>query len=138
MEKKFEFLDHTGDVKIRAYGSNMGEKFMHTALAVSSIMIDPSTVQAKIERTINLEEKDLKALLYSFIEELLFLLDAEAFLLSKFKSCAITQKNETYKLEAKILGDINTGQYTIEGGVKAATYSEMEINENYIQMVVDI
>ena len=134
---RYEFFEHTGDAKFRAYGSSLDKRFSNAALAVSSIMIDPADVTPNKERSIGVQAGDLNSLLYNFIEEILFLLDSQFFLLHAVKTLHVSE-GENYALVATLTGDVNTGQYDIEGGVKAATYNEMEFTDDYIQMVVDI
>ena len=49
--KKFEFLEHTADSKIRAYGKSFEEAYQNAALAMASLMYDPVMIAAeKIEK----------------------------------------------------------------------------------------
>jgi SHS2 domain-containing protein len=132
--KKFEFLEHTADVKFRAYGSSV-EKAFESAAFVLKQVINEKKVSAKIKKKIKVKGKDLKSLLYHFLEEFLFLFDSENFLLSKVKV-----KINGLELEAEAYGE--KGKFINEGGVKAITYNEMEIGKeksiNYVQVVVDV
>jgi len=135
--KQFEFFPHTADMKFRAYGKNLEEQFKNAALALTSIMFDPQKVEKKIEKTISIDGHDGKALLVNFLEELIFLLDSEYFILHSVKAIKI-EKNDQLHLTATFVGDNEEGKYAIESGVKAATYQEMEITDEYVQVVVDI
>ena len=90
--EKFEFLQHTADAMFRAYGDSIEEKFSNAALAMFSIMIDTETVDAKTEKQVEAEGDDLKSLLYRWLEELLFLLDTEFFILNSVKHLKIEKK----------------------------------------------
>jgi len=133
--KKFEVLEHKADGKIKAYGKNLEEAFANCALGIFSLMTDIKRVKGKIKKEINVEGKDKYSLLYNFLEELLFLFDAEGFLISEVKSIKINKN----KLNAEISGD-KTENYEFHGNVKAITYNEMEISEKpiYVQVVVDM
>ena len=74
--------------------------------------------------------------MYSFLEELIILLDSKDFFLSDIK-VKIDEKNLT--LKAIISGDY-AKNYDISLQVKAVTYNEMEIKEKpyMVQVVVDI
>ena len=134
---KYESLSHTADAKFRAYGKTREEQFSNAALAMFAIMIDSEKVEAKVERTVSVEGDDEKALLYNWLEELLVLLDSEFFMLREVKDLRIT-KNEKFKLEATVVGDAEEGKYVVSGGVKAPTYAEMTITDEFVQVVVDI
>lgn len=136
--EKYKFLEHTADAKFQAFGKTMEEAFANAALAMFSVMINPTDVKPKIEREVSVDGRDEKALLYNWLEELLYLLDTEGFLLSRVKKIAI-KKN---MIEAVVSGDLVSNGYETHGDVKAATYNEMEIKKEKdkytVQVVVDI
>jgi len=138
MEKKYEFFEHTADVKFKAYGRDLEEAFSNAALAMSSVITEYVKVKTESEERIEVEGTDKKSLLYNFLEEILFLLDTKGFLLNSIKEIKI----EGLKLEAVLVGDTDIDNYGIEGEVKAVTYNEMEIVEEKskcaVQVVVDI
>ena len=133
--KKIEILEHIADGKFKAYGKNLEEAFENAALAMFSLMTDTKKVKGKIRKKISVEGKDLKNVLYNFLEELLFLLDSENFLLKEVKKIKIIKN----KLSAEIIGD-RAENYEIYGDVKAVTYNSMEISEKpcFVQVVVDM
>ncbi len=135
---KYEFFEHTADAKFRAYGKNLEECFSNAAEAMISIMIKPETVEPKITKNISVNGTDLKSLLYNFLEELLFLIDAEFFIMHRVASIKINPMGKKYMLNATIEGDKLSEKYSTTGDVKAVTYNEMEVKENYVQVVVDI
>jgi SHS2 domain-containing protein len=141
MMKRYEFLAHTADAKFRAFGHTLEEAFSNAALATASLMWDWKIVEKKTKRKVRVEGKDLKQLLSGFLEEIIYLLDSEMFLLSSVDKAKIEKKGSQYHLEAFFEGDIYSDKYTIFGDVKAITYNEMEINENQpvtLQVVVDV
>lgn len=135
--KKFEFLEHTADAKFRAFGSCLEEQFKNAALAMFSIITDTKKIKPEIEKTIEVEGSDQKALLYNWLEEILYLMDAEQFMLNDIKKLKI-EKKDKFKLTAQIVGSKFKEEYELSGGIKAVTYNEMEITPKYVQVVVDI
>jgi len=121
--EKFEFLEHTADIKVRVYGKKLEEVFENAALAVSSYIAKNKKVKVKIKKKILIESKNNDELLYRFIDELLFLLDAENFIAFRAKV-----KIKEGKLEALIEGD-DTRKYKGFNHVKAATYAEMYVKQ---------
>jgi len=138
--KPYEFLEHTADVKYRAYGKTLEEAFSNAALALTKV-ITKNKIEEKVEKKISIESEDKKALLYDFLEEFIVLLDTDGFLLSKIKNINI-EKVENLKLGATIVGDTALDKYNTETHIKAATYQEMEIKEEkdnvIVQVVLDI
>ena len=76
-------------------------------------------------------------LLYNLLEEILYLLDAEDFLMSKIK-IKLVNKN---KLDVKISGD-KASNYKFTNNVKAVTYNELFVkkdkNKWIAQVVLDV
>jgi SHS2 domain-containing protein len=106
-----------------------------------AIITDTKKISKETKKEIKAEGKDLKALLYNFLEEFLFLLDSDNFLLSKIEKINIKKINKVYKLEATAVGD-KAEKYETHGDIKAVTYNEMEIKEEkdkvMVQVVVDL
>ncbi|MFC1686135.1 archease [Nanoarchaeota archaeon] len=138
----YEFLEHTADVKFRAYGKTLEEAFKNSAYALADTITDHKKVLEKTEKKIVIESGDKKALLYDFLEEFLVLVDTEEFLLSKIKDLRISEGENEWKLIAKVIGDKVDDKYEIGTHIKAVTYQQMEIKqsrERYtIQVVLDI
>ena len=76
---KYKFLEHTADAKFQAYGATLEEAFKNAALAMFSIIVDTRKVNGKLEKRIHVDGADKKALLYVFLEELLYLFEPQVF-----------------------------------------------------------
>jgi len=135
---KFKFLEHTADIKFKAFGKTIEEVFENSALAIANIMYKGKVKKEKKLR-INVRGKDFESLLYNFLEEFLFLFDSENFLLSDVKNIKINEKNLT--VEAEVSGD-DAKNYKISAHIKAITYNEMYIKKTKkgreAQVVVDV
>ncbi len=139
--EKFKFFEHTADAKFQAYGKNIEESFSNAALAMFSILIDTKKIKKNIKKGIEARGHDLKSLLYNYLEELLFLIDTENFLLNRIEQLTIHKKGKEYFLEAIAIGDKAKG-YKTTGDIKAVTYNEMEVKEEkdkvMVQVVLDL
>ena len=135
---KFEYFEHTADVKFRSYGKDLQEAFANAAYALTNIITDYEKIEKKIEQSFSIEAEDEKALLYDFLEQFLILFDSENFVLKEITEIKI----ENLKLSVKFTGDNELKKYDIHTHVKAITYHEMEIIEEQgkvtIQAVPDI
>lgn len=139
---QYKFFEHTADAKFQAYGKNLEEAFSNAALAMFSLMFKKEQIEEKLEKKISVEGIDLKELLVKWLDALLFLLDAEFFVFKDMKKIKINKTKLGYELTAVVLGDKFKESYERRGGVKAATYQEMFIEENLekvtVQIVVDV
>jgi SHS2 domain-containing protein len=139
--KEYEFLKHTADVKFRAYGKGLEDAFCNAAKATVAVMTDIKKIEPRLKRKIIAEANTREALLYDFLEEVIFLVDTEGFLLCGVKKLKIKSgaDTETYKyiLEADVEGD-SAARYDVHTYVKAVTYNEMKIEEKKGRVVLQV
>jgi len=128
MKKRFEFLEHTADAYIAAYGESLEEAFENAALATFEVMTDLKKIKPKVEETIEVEAHDESALLYNWIEKLLVKFETTGNLYSRFKILNIEKKPDGLKLKAKAWGEpYDPKRHPSKVGIKAVTYHRMEI-----------
>ncbi len=77
MEKEFEILEHTADVGIVAYGSDMKQAFANAAKGLFSIITELDDVEETGHRDIALTAPDRESLLVAWLNELIYLFDTE-------------------------------------------------------------
>uniref|UniRef100_A0A0C9RLW1 CG6353_1 protein n=1 Tax=Fopius arisanus TaxID=64838 RepID=A0A0C9RLW1_9HYME len=85
---KYEYLDHTADVQIHAWGETMQEAFEQSGVAMFDYMTELDSVEILTTHDIEAEGDDIQGLLYHFLDELLFMFCAEPFLVAKVLSLA--------------------------------------------------
>jgi SHS2 domain-containing protein len=83
--KKYQFLEHTADAKFQAFGQSLEEAFSNAAYATVSLMWDRGKIARKIQKPIKVQGRDLEQLLVNFLEEILYLLDSQMFLLHEME-----------------------------------------------------
>jgi len=129
--KRFEFLEHTADAYIAAYGKDLAEAFENAALAMFDVMTDVEKVSPKVKNSIEVEAEDEYALLYSWLEALLIKFDTDGMLYSRFKILGLSQTSGGFRLRAEVGGEkFDEKKHTQKVGVKAVTYHRMEIIKN--------
>lgn len=139
--EKYRFFHHTADAKFQAYGRTLEEAFAHAALAVASLMWDWKKVAKNVTLSIVVGGRDLEQLLVSFLEEIVYLLEIQGFLLGGVENVILEQNKEGWTLRAVFAGDKNMEGYEIFGDVKAITYNEIEVRDRVpfmVQVVADI
>jgi len=129
MKKRFEFLEHTTDAYIAAYGKTLEEAFENAALATFEVMTDTEKVSPSIEDTVEVEGQDEYALLYNWLEELIVRFEITENLYSRFHVLNIEKTpSGGFKLGAKIWGEkFSREKHVQKVGIKAVTYHLMEI-----------
>lgn len=133
---KYEFFEHTADKKFRAYGSTKEEAFTNAILATTAALFEPEKIIPVFNKDISIKADNFEQLLYDLIDELIFLMDTDLFITGKVEGLTI-QNDKEIKLTATLEGDI-VSNYDIGGDIKSPTYNQMEITDEYVQMVLDI
>lgn len=135
---KFEFLEHTADVYIRAHGKTMEEAYENAALATIETMTNTEKVAQTQETTLEVEAEDQYALLYNWLEALLVKFETENVLYSKFQITNWQETVETFKFKAKIWGEkFDPQRHPQKVGVKAVTYHRMVIIRERDRVVLE-
>ena len=119
----FEFIDHTADAGIRVEAPTVEDLFETAALAFSELVTSVDSVDCKVERRFELQEDDIETLLVSWLQELLYLLDTEALVFSRFQV-----RLEDLSLEAAAWGEVFDPKiHTVKTEIKAVTYHQLEV-----------
>ncbi|RLI07306.1 protein archease [Candidatus Bathyarchaeota archaeon] len=130
-ERGFEFLEHTADQYVRAYGPDLKAAFEEAAKGLFATMTDLSAVRPEEEVEVEVEGGDLKALLYNWLEALLVRFEIDGLLLSDFEVLEISGHGKgPYRLRARARGErFDPERHPQYVGVKAITYHLMEVEE---------
>ncbi len=119
---KYEILEHTADLKIRAFGRLLEELFNNILAAMveatKPIIIDQT---ASVEE-IKIKAENLENLLIDFLSEVIYQTDLNDVVYTKAEFKKITEKG----LEGKIFGQKIK---TFETEIKAITWHELEIKK---------
>ena len=140
---KFEFLEHTADVYVRAHGKTMEEAYENAALAMFEVMTDTDKITQRQEETLEVEAEDQYALIYNWLEALLVKFETENMLYSKFQITNWEETDENFKFKAKIWGEkFDPQKHPSRVGVKAVTYHRMvmirERDRVLLEFILDI
>ena len=120
----FEILEHTADAGIVAHGGSLEETLANAAAGMFALMADPDGVRPLEERRIDVEGRDHEGLLVRWLTELLYYLDAEEMLFSRF----VVEEISGRRLRARAWGErIDRERHRLHFGVKAVTRHMLEI-----------
>ena len=117
------FVSHTADVQFIVRAPTKAKLFEECARAFSLCVAEGKKVSPSEKKTIALSGGDDLSLLYRFMDELVFFVDGERFLVSDARVSLV--KNE---LKATCKG-IHLARSEGFRHVKAATYSEMYVKK---------
>jgi SHS2 domain-containing protein len=136
--KDFELIEHTADVGIMAYGADVKEAFANAARGMFSLIVESGEIREAERRDIEVTAPDAESLLVTWLNELIYLFDAENMLFSRFD---ITEL-EADQLRATVYGEpVDNTRHRLKMGIKAATYHMVEVQKNNgskVQVLFDI
>ena len=122
----FRVLEHTADVGFEAFGASREELFAHAAQALMHLVVDLDRIRPSRELAVNAEGSDPPGLLVNWLNEILYLHDADGWLFRDFRvqelrDTAITavargERFDRTRHQAKLL-------------VKAVTYHQLALEE---------
>jgi len=138
----FEYLEHTADIKFRAYGKSSEEMLANAAAALFKAMVDPATIKAKESWTVELEAPSLEQLAYDWLCELVFLFETESAVFATFAIKLQQNESGSWSLYGEIRGErIDLKRHAFENEVKAITLHEFQVKKNdmwCLQVVLDV
>src|SRR3989338_9754431 len=115
--KPYIYLEHTADACFKAYGKTLEEAFSNSAIATFNIIVNTKKVKSKQKIEIKVKSKRLISLLYDFLDELLFRMDKDRFVLSKIENIKIKETKTGFELTSVLSGD-NAKNYDVTAEIK--------------------
>jgi len=123
---QWQHFDHGADIGVRGTGATLAEAFAQAALAMTAVVCDPATVQAKESISIECEDKDMELLFVDWLNCLVYEMATRNMLFSDFDI-----QIEDGKLTARVSGevvDVKRHQPAVE--VKGATMTALHVARN--------
>jgi len=136
----YKFLDHATDAIIEVTAKDIKEAFAVAADAEINLTLDQDKVEEKEERKFSAKGKDLRYLLFSWLEEIPFLLITEGFAIKRLEFDI--EKNNGYIIDAVAYGEtLDVKKHNFKVEIKAPTFYDMEIREDdgvYMRFLLDL
>ena len=135
--QRFEFIEHTADIGLIAYGRTLAEAYANAAYGLFSIITDPEAIKEAESRQLALSEDDPEALLFEWLNRLIYFFDVEMLLFKRFD---ITGFNG-HELKATCYGEkYDPSRHQLKTGVKSATYHMLKVDreKNRVQVIFDV
>jgi SHS2 domain-containing protein len=136
----YKFLDHSTDAIIEINAKDLKEAFSVAADAVINLTLDQDKVEEKTSKEFVSQGKDLYYLLFSWLEEIPFILITEGFAIKRIEISI--EKNDFYKINAKAFGEtLDLKKHNFKVEIKAPTFYDMVIKnegEVYMKFLLDL
>jgi len=135
--KRFQLIEHTADVGLIAYGETLAEAFANAAYGLFSIIAELKTVKETESRQLELDEEDSEALLFEWLNRLIYLFDVEMLLLKRFE----VRDFDGHRLKVICYGEkYDPSRHQLKTGVKSATYHMLKVDKekNQVRVIFDV
>ena len=125
----YKTLEHATDAIIEVTANSLKEAFEIAGISVIETILDISKVDENNSKKLIVKGKDLKYLLYNWLEEMIILTITDGFA-GKRILLEIT-KNGNYQIDAEIFGEaIDLRKHDFKVEIKSPTFHEMEIKQD--------
>ena len=136
----YKFLDHATDAIIEVTAKDLKEAFAVVADAEINLTLDQDKVEEKEKKEFSANGKDVRYLLFSWLEEIPFLLITEGFAIKRIEFEIV--ENDGYKINATAYGEtLDVKKHNFKVEIKAPTFYDMEIREDagvYMRFLLDL
>jgi SHS2 domain-containing protein len=126
----YRYLEEIGtaDIAFEATARDLSELFSDAADATTNVMIDNiEAIEPRKTRKIELSNDRLDMLLFDFLQELIFLKDAERLLL-RIREAQIEQRDKMYFVNATAAGErLDAERHHQRADVKAVTLHDFSV-----------
>jgi SHS2 domain-containing protein len=134
--KRYEVIDHTADLMIKARGRTLEECFANAGYALFDQTVDLSGIKPEMTFNIDASGDSVEDLLYSFLSELLFLEDCEGMVL-----CELDVRFKEGGLSCTGRGEVlDKNRHRVKSEIKAVTYHMMNVDalEPSVTVIFDV
>lgn len=122
---RYKLLEHTADAMVEVYGKTLDERFANAAYAMFDQMTDLGRVKPKGEMKISVKADTREQLLVDYLQELLFVNDAEDLVM-----CEFDVKTDGRVLESLVRGEkFDERRHTKKSVVKGVTYHALKFDD---------
>ncbi|MCK9229507.1 MAG: archease [Syntrophales bacterium] len=115
----YTITDHTADLGLEFYGTDLEDLFENAGAALTACMTDPETLSFREEYFFSAEGGDREELMVNVLRELLYLANGRGFLTKR----VIIDHLDEHRCSGRVLGEtFDADRHAITQELKAVTY----------------
>lgn len=131
---KHEYLDHTADVQVHAWGGDLREALEQAVVAMFGYITELPSVEMTHMLEVTAEAEDLEGLLFHLLDEFLFSFSAEPNFVARKVTIVQFDRAPRLRVRARGFGEaFRLGKHPQGTEVKAITYGSMQIVDDMEQ-----
>ena len=126
--KRYEYLEHTGDIGIRAYGVTLEELFINAAQGLLEATADLTTIDTTTQTEIEVSAESLEELMVAWLDELNFRHEVEEVF---FRQVEIREISKApYRLVGVAYGEpADFTKHVVYTEIKSITYHQLIVEQ---------
>ena len=124
----YEYLEHTADLGIRAYGKTLKELFTHAAQGLFEAIADLDTVGSTTQIEIKVSAESLEELMVAWLDELNFRHEVEEVFFRRVEIRELSEK--PWALSAAAYGEPKDfTRHAVYTEIKSVTYHQLLVEQ---------
>ena len=124
----YEYLDHTGDVGIRAYGQTLEELFTNAAQGLFETTADVATIDEVTQIKIEVSADSLADVMVAWLDELNFRHEVEEIFFRRVEVQRISEK--PWAVYAVAYGEpVDFAKHAVYTEIKSITYHQLLVEQ---------
>ena len=126
-----EPFDHTADIGFDLEAGSLAELYVEAAAAFTDTIADLETVRQVEERQLQVVAEDPETLMVNWLEELLFCLDSDQFLVSRAEIELDELEGGGLELSAWVAGErFDPDRHPANVAIKGVTYHQLAVRRD--------
>ncbi len=138
--RRYDIIEVTADVAIRARGGSLGQLFANAAWGMFDLICDSATVEPHRTWEVEVSSHELEGLMVDLLTDMLVLFETDGMLASSVE-VDVTTVDDQWRAVAKVRGEPYDGdRHELLHDIKAATYHTLEVrpDEGWARVLFDI
>jgi SHS2 domain-containing protein len=138
--RRYDVVDVTADVAIRARGSSLGQLFANAAWGMFDLICDSATVEPRWKWEVEVMAEDLEGLMVDLLTDMLVLFETDGMVVASVE-VDVAPDGTHWRAVAKVRGEPYSGErHELLHDIKAVTYHTLEVrpDEGWARVLFDI
>ena len=124
----YTYLDHTGDLGIRAYSKTLKQLFTHAAHGLLESIADPNTIDEVTQIEIEVSARSLEDLMVAWLDELNFRHEVEELFFGRVEIRRLSKQPPA--LSAVACGEpVDLTKHVVYTEIKSVTYHQLLVEQ---------
>ena len=138
--RRYDVVEVTADVAIRARGGSLGQLYANAAWGMFDLICDSATVEPFRTWEMEVESEDLEGLMVDLLTDMLVLFETDGMLIASVE-VDVSPVEAHWRAVAKVRGEPYDGKrHQLLHDIKAVTYHTLEVrpDEGWARVLFDI